>query len=284
MKEQVIRVGHSPDADDAFMFWGLASGRVRAPGLRFEHVLTDIETLNQAALRGEYEVTAVSIHAWPRIADRYLLMPCGASAGEGYGPVVVSARELPSLRGRTVAIPGELTSAALALRLFEPGVVPVVLPFDRIGDAVLAGEVEAGVIIHEGQLTWQDEGLRRVVDLGVWWAETQDGLPLPLGGNAVRRDLGTEVVRAVTGAVRESIALGLAERDAALDHALAWARGLARWRADRFVGMYVNHRTLDWGDDGREAVRRFLELGVARGLLPGPVRLDWAELPVETAA
>lgn len=284
MKERALTIAHSPDSDDAFMFWGLASGRVALPGIRFEHLLSDIETLNQAALAGTHEVTAVSIHAFPRIADRYLLMSCGASAGEGYGPVVVARRPLPNLRGRSVAVPGELTSAALALRLFEPEARPVVLPFDRIGEAVLAGEVEAGVIIHEGQLTWQDEGLTRVVDLGAWWSETQGGLPLPLGGNAIRRDLGPELIGRVTRAVKESIALGLAEREPALDHALAWARGLPRWRADRFVGMYVNRRTLEWGEDGREAVRRFLELGVQHGIVKGPVQLEWAEPELEAVA
>ena len=273
-----IRIAHSPDADDAFMFWGLASGRVGAPGFVFEHVLKDIETLNQAALRGEYEVTAVSIHAWPRISDRYLLMPCGASMGEGYGPVVVAKRKLANLRGKRVAIPGPLTSAALALQLWEPEAIPVALPFDRIGEAVLAGEVDAGVIIHEGQLTWQEEGLVKVVDLGEWWAESQDGLPLPLGGNAIRRDLGPETIQTVTRVVHESIALGLKERRPALDHALSYARGLPRERADRFVGMYVNDRTLDYGADGREAIRRFLALGQARGLVAPDARLDVVEL------
>lgn len=271
-----LRLGHSPDADDAFMFYALATGRVTAPGLEFEHVLRDIETLNDWARAGRLEVTAVSAHAYPYVADRYLLTACGASMGEGYGPVVV-AREpvtLADLAGRPVAIPGRLTSAALALALYLPDHRPVPVPFDRIPAAVAAGEVAAGLLIHEGQLTYRELGLHLVADLGERWrAET--GLPLPLGLNAVRRDVGREVAARVSSALRASIAYALEHREEALAYALGFARGLDPARADRFVAMYVNARTLDLGDDGREAVRLFLERGHARGLVPAVPALEF---------
>jgi len=268
-----ITIAHSPDSDDAFMHWAIAEGRIECGPFRFEHVLSDIETLNRAAVEGRYEVTALSIHGYAHVRDRYALLGHGASMGEGYGPVVVAREPLDAaaLARRTVAIPGEWTSAALALRLWRPGVRTVVIPFDEIIDAVKARRADAGVIIHEGQLTWAAEGLHRVVDLGAWWAEAEEGLPLPLGGNAIRRDLGRERLAAVSKILRASIAHALDHRGEALEYAERFGRGLDRAQTDRFVGMYVNSRTLDYGEDGREAVRRFLARGVAAGLVPaGP--------------
>jgi 1,4-dihydroxy-6-naphthoate synthase len=273
---RTIRVAHSPDADDAFMFYGLSSGAVPTPGYAFEHVLADIETLNRAALAGTYEVTACSIHAYPYIADRYALLNAGASMGEGYGPVLVAREPLAgsALERARVAVPGTLTSAYLALKLWRPSLRTVSLPFDRILDSVAAGEVDAGVIIHEGQLTYGDLGLHAVVDLGVWWSG-ETGLPLPLGGNAIRRDLGQATLEEVAALVRESIRYGLEHRDPALDHATRFGRGLSPEQADRFVGMYVNPRTLDYGPDGREAVQLFLDRGAEAGLLPRRVRVEF---------
>lgn len=271
-----LRLGHSPDVDDAFMFYGLAAGKVETGDLAFEHVLRDIETLNGWAREGRLEVTAISAHAYPYVADRYLLTSCGASMGEGYGPVLVarSPLEPDQLAGRRIALPGRLTSATLALRLCLPDFEAVYLPFDRILAAVAEGRVEAGLLIHEGQLTFGDLGLRRVLDLGAWWrAET--GLPLPLGLNAVRRDLGPARVRQVADLLRRSIAYALAHREEALAHALAYARGLGRDLADRFVGMYVNERTVDLGPEGREAVRLFLRRGHERGLVPAVRELEF---------
>jgi 1,4-dihydroxy-6-naphthoate synthase len=268
-----ITIAHSPDSDDAFMHWAIAEGRIDSGPFRFEHVLADIETLNRAAVEGRYEVTALSIHGYAHVRDRYALLGHGASMGEGYGPVVVSREPIPaaSLARRTVAIPGEWTSAALALRLWRPGIRTLVIPFDEIIEAVKAGRADAGVIIHEGQLTWAEEGLHRIVDLGEWWAEVEDGLPLPLGGNAIRRDLGAERLAAVSRILRASIAHALEHRAEAIEYAERFGRGLDRAQTDRFVGMYVNARTLDYGEDGREAVRRFLSRGVAAGLVPaGP--------------
>jgi 1,4-dihydroxy-6-naphthoate synthase len=278
-----IRVAHSPDADDAFMFCALAQGRIPTLGYDFEHVLADIETLNRAALEGRYEVTACSIHAYAHLADRYALLNAGASMGEGYGPVLV-ARAAPSpdaLAVGPVAVPGTLTSAYLALRLWRPDVPTVTLPFDRILDAVAGGEVPAGVLIHEGQLTYAERGLEAVVDLGEWWGE-RTGLPLPLGGNAIRRDLGPAVLNEVAGLVRDSILWGLEHRAEALAHARAWGRGLTEEQASRFVGMYVNPRTLDYGPDGRLAVQRFLDEGADAGILPRRVQVEFAG--VEDAA
>ena len=272
-----ITVAHSPDSDDAFMFYGLASGRVPTDGIEFEHLLSDIETLNRAAFEGKYEVSAVSFHAYAHLTDKYLLLPHGSSMGDDYGPIVVARVGGPeTTQGITVAIPGTLTTAFLALRLFDPDVQYVVMPFDRIQDAVREGEVEAGLLIHEGQLTYQDEGLQKVVDLGEWWAERTGGLPLPLGGNVIRRDLGPEMIRKVSRLLHDSIAYGLEHRQEALDHALKYGRGLDRDRADRFVGMYVNDLTLDYGHRGRAAVQRLLTEAWERRIIPQPITAEFA--------
>jgi 1,4-dihydroxy-6-naphthoate synthase len=266
---RTIRVAHSPDSDDAFMFWALATGRVDTEGLVYEHVLKDIETLNREAAAGTYEVTALSIHAYAYLADRYDLLPHGASMGDGYGPVLVAKagfREA-DLAAAEVAIPGERTSAALALGLWRPGLRTRVLDFQAIGPAVLAGEVGAGLLIHEGQLTFAEEGLAAIVDLGAWW-KGETGLPLPLGGNGIRRDLGPELSARVSRHLRESIAHGLAHRAEGLAHAARYSRGLTPERTDRFVGMYVNDWTLDYGERGRRALALFLDRGHAAGLLP----------------
>ncbi len=272
-----IRIAHSPDSDDAFMFYGLASGRVPSNGFELEHVLSDIETLNRAAFSGTYEITAVSFHAYAHLTDRYILLPHGASMGDRYGPVVVTKRDGPaSLNGIRVAIPGELTTAFLTLRLFDPSVEYVVVPFDQIQEKVHAGDVAAGLLIHEGQLTYADEGLRKIVDLGEWWADRTGGLPLPLGGNVIRRDLGAAAISTLSRLLRESIAYGLEHREEAVDYAMQFGRGLDRKRTDRFVGMYVNGLTLDYGDRGREAVRRLLDDSRAAGLLPKAVEVEFA--------
>lgn len=264
-----ITVAHSPDSDDAFMFYGLASGAVPTGDLEVHQVLADIESLNRAAFDGAYEVTAVSFHAYAYLANRYALLPHGASMGDGYGPMVVVRRNGPSsLDGLTVAIPGALTSAWLALQLYRPGVAHTIMPFDRILEAVRDGEVEAGLIIHEGQLTYGDEGLRLLVDLGEWWGERSGGLPLPLGGNVIRRDLGPELMARVSRLLRDSIRYALDHRGEAVEYARQFGRGLDRERTDRFVGMYVNALTLDYGNRGREAVRRFLGEAHAAGLIP----------------
>ena len=273
----LIRVAHSPDSDDAFMFFALAKGLIDTGDLRFEHVLSDIETLNREAFEGTYEVTAVSIHAYAHLDDRYALLGSGASMGDGYGPVLVArepvaAEDLPSLR---VAIPGTLTSAALALKMWNPNLETVVRPFDAIMPAVLSGDVDAGVVIHEGQLTWRDEGFHSLVDLGVWWAEETGGLPLPLGGNVIRRDLGAGTTTRAAALLRESIEYSLEHREAALDYALDYGRGLDRGKADRFVGMYVNELTVDYGERGRKALREFLGRAHAAGLIPKVPRLDF---------
>ncbi|HWP99635.1 MAG TPA: MqnA/MqnD/SBP family protein, partial [Vicinamibacterales bacterium] len=245
-----LTVAHSPDADDAFMFYGLASGAVRADGIEIEQVLADIETLNRAAFEGRYELTAVSFHAYAYLVDRYALLPHGASMGDGYGPIVVARREeaaRASLAGLTIAVPGELTTAFLVLRLYEPRVRWVVRPFDRIQQEVADGRVDAGLLIHEGQLTYGDDGLVRLVDLGAWWAERTGGLPLPLGANAIRRDVDPETARTAARLLRDSIAYALAHRDEAIRYARRFGRGLDEGRTDRFVGMYVNELTLDYG-------------------------------------
>ncbi len=263
-----ITLAHSPDSDDAFMFYAIAEGRIDTGDLEFVHVLSDIETLNRRAREGELDVTAISFHAYPEIAERYALLPHGASFGDGYGPVVVSARPRrpEELDAVVVAIPGEKTSAALALQLWRPGTRTTVLPFDEILPAVRAGRAEAGVIIHEGQLTYAAEGLSAVVDLGQWW-KAETGLPLPLGGNVVRKDLGTETIRAVSRLLGESIAYGLDHREEALSFALRYARDLDRSQADRFVAMYVNDWTRGYGEAGRRAVREFLSRAAAAGLV-----------------
>jgi 1,4-dihydroxy-6-naphthoate synthase len=258
------------------MFFGLASDRVSAGDLEFVHVLEDIQTLNERAFRGEYDVTAVSFHAYAYLADRYALLPHGASMGEGYGPIVVArqAWHPGDLAGKRIAIPGELTTAALALQLWNPSLDTVVIPFDRIMDAVLAGTVDAGLIIHEGQVTHAAQGLHKVVDLGEWWgAET--GLPLPLGGNVIRKDLGAVLMRRVSALLHESIRYGLEHRAAALEYAMQFGRDMDRQLTDRFVAMYVNALTLDYGARGREAVRRLLAAGHERGILPRRVEPEF---------
>ena len=264
-----ITLAHSPDSDDAFMFYALAEGKIDDGGLEFVHELSDIETLNLRAGRGELDVTAISFHAYPSIAHRYALLPHGASFGDGYGPVVVSSRprSREDLGAVTVAIPGEKTSAALALQLWRPGTRTAVVPFDEILDAVRSGRFEAGVIIHEGQLTYAEEGLSAVVDLGKWWKE-ETGLPLPLGGNAARKDLGQETLRIVSRVLGESIAYGLDHREEALSYALRYGRGLDRSQADRFVSMYVNDWTRGYGEAGRRAVELFLSRAAQAGLVP----------------
>ena len=268
---ETITVAHSPDSDDAFMFYALAEGRVETEGLSFVHELSDIESLNRRAMAGELAVTAVSFHAYTRLADRYLLLPHGASFGDGYGPVVVArgpiARERIASGQIPVASPGEWTTAALALRLWAPGVVTRSMPFDRIQEAVSAGEFDPGLLIHEGQLTFKEEGFTEVVDLGRWWKE-ETGLPLPLGGNVVRRDLGPERIGRISRALSRSIEYGLAHRGAALDHAMKYARGLPREKADAFVGMYVNSWTQGYGEAGRRAVQLLLDRAHAAGLTP----------------
>jgi 1,4-dihydroxy-6-naphthoate synthase len=267
-----IRLAHSPDSDDAFMFYALAEGRIPTGDRTYVHELADIETLNQRAMRGELDVTAVSFHAYAHLADRYLLLPHGASVGDRYGPRLV-AREPASgdpqraARGRRIAVPGNLTTAFLALRLYQPDFEPVLTPFDQIEDAVLAGSVDAGLLIHEGQLTYQGRGLHLWVDLGEWWfGET--GLPLPLGGNVIRRALGPELIRVVSRDLRASIAFGLEHRDDALRYAQRFARGLDPATTDRFVGMYVNQFTLDYGARGKQAVETLLARGAQAGLVP----------------
>jgi len=271
-----IRVAHSPDSDDAFMFWALSTGRVDTEGLRYEHVLKDIESLNREAERGLYEVTAISFHAYAWLADRYALLPHGASMGDGYGPVLVARRGFweADLPRAEVAIPGERTTAALALRLWRKGLRTRVMPFDAIQPAVRSGEVAAGLLIHEGQLTFADEGLSKIVDLGEWWKE-ETGLPLPLGGNGIRKDLGPDLMARVSRHLRASIAHGLEHRAEGLAHAERFSRGLPREKTDRFVRMYVNDRTLDYGDDGRRAVALLLERGHAAGLLPRKVHPEF---------
>jgi len=273
-----IRVAHSPDSDDAFMFYALASGKIDTEGLTYVHELQDIETLNQRAMRGELEVTAVSIHAYAYLSDRYALLPHGASMGDRYGPRLVARTPMSpaDIAGKRIAIPGKLTSAYLALRLFQPNFEPVVTPFDQIEDAVVRGDVDVGLLIHEGQLTYADNGLHLIQDLGEWWfGET--GLPLPLGGNVVRKDLGDEMTRKISRHLHDSIAYGLDHRKAALDHSMQFARGLDRSKADTFVGMYVNDWTLDYGDRGRQAVRLFLDRGVRAGFIDKLVTVEFVD-------
>jgi 1,4-dihydroxy-6-naphthoate synthase len=264
-----ISVAHSPDSDDAFMFYALATNKVRVPGLKFSHTLTDIETLNRKAMEGFYDVSAISFHAYPYVQDKYALMPCGGSVGEQYGPMVISPRMvgLEELKTMKIAVPGTMTTAYLALKLFAPKIETAVVPFDRIIPEVLAGKYEAGLIIHEGQLTYERSGLKRILDLGKWWHE-QTGLPLPLGGNAIRRELGPELIAQVTKALRDSIQFALDHREPALAYAMQFARDLDTQMADRFVGMYVNNRTLDYGEDGKRAVVKLLDMGYQAGIIP----------------
>jgi 1,4-dihydroxy-6-naphthoate synthase len=274
-----IRVGHSPDSDDAFMFYALTQDRLDTGGLKFVHQLEDIETLNQRALRGELDVSAVSIHAFAHLSDRYALLASGSSMGDRYGPTLVTREPatLDSLKGRRIAVPGKLTTAYLTLQLCLGKDVPIeVMPFDQILPAVVEGRVDAGLLIHEGQLYYGDRGLHKVVDLGQWWFE-QTGLPLPLGGNVVRKDLGDALVSRIAGLLKASIRYALDHRQEALDYALRYARGLDPALADRFVGMYVNDWTVDYGPRGREAVRTLLGRAEEAGLVPGPLVVQFAE-------
>jgi 1,4-dihydroxy-6-naphthoate synthase len=274
-----ISIAHSPDSDDAFMFYGLATNKVRVPGFRFNHTLSDIQTLNQKA-RDEafYDVTAISFHAYPYLQNNYTLMGCGGSVGEGYGPMVVSSRVMTpeDLKRVKIAVPGTLTTAYLALKIFNPELETVTVPFDRIIPEIQAGNFDAGLIIHEGQLTYSSSGLQKVLDLGVWWREAT-GLVLPLGGNAVRRSLGTDTLHVVTKAVRDSIQHALDNREAALEYAMQFARDLDARLANRFVSMYVNERTLDYGPDGRQAIRKLLDLGHERGIIPIAPLVDFVD-------
>jgi 1,4-dihydroxy-6-naphthoate synthase len=275
----LITVGHSPDPDDAFMFYALAHDKIDTGDLQFRHELQDIETLNRRALRGELEVTAISIHAYASLLDKYALLPSGCSMGDRYGPMVVASRPLTveQLRTIKIAIPGTLTTAFLALRLLLPeGFRHEVVPFDEIIPAVASGRFEAGLIIHEGQLTFQNQDLHLVVDLGVWWHE-RTGLPLPLGGNVVRRDLGDATMRQISRLIKESIRYGLDHRQDALSYALQYARDMDRGLADQFVGMYVNEWTLDYGPRGRAAVARLLEEAYRAGVIPKPVKVEFVE-------
>ncbi len=272
-----IRVAHSPDSDDAFMFWALAKGRIDTGGLVYEHVLRDIETLNEAAKSSTYEVTALSIHAYAYLADRYALLPHGASMGDGYGPVLVARKGFreADLATAEIAIPGTRTSAAMALALWRKGLRTRVMDFAAIQPAVHSGEVAAGVIIHEGQLTYAEEGLTKIVDLGEWW-KADTGLPLPLGGNGIRKDLGPALSAKISRTLRDSIATGLAHRAEGLAHAASFSRGLAPEKTDRFVGMYVNDWTLDYGEAGRRAITLFLARGFEAGILPKRVVPEFA--------
>jgi len=273
-----ITIAHSPDSDDAFMFYGLASGRVPTGDLDVAQVLADIETLNRAAFEGRYEVTAVSFHAYAHLSETYALLPHGASMGDRYGPILVAREDGPtSIAGTRVAVPGTLTTAFLALQLYHPGFEYDVLPFDQIQPAVVEGRAQAGLLIHEGQLTYADEGLRKIVDLGEWWADRTGGLPLPLGGNVIRRDLGPEMMRRVSALLRDSIACALDHREEAIEYALQFGRGLDRARTDRFVGMYVNQLTLDYGDRGRAAVARLMDEAFEKGLIPRKVDVEFIE-------
>jgi 1,4-dihydroxy-6-naphthoate synthase len=264
-----ITVAHSPDSDDAFMFYGMATNKVRLPGVKFTHTLCDIETLNRTALEGHYDITAVSFHAYPYIQDKYAIMPSGGSVGEGYGPMIVSSRSIPAdeIGKIRIAVPGTMTTAYLALKLYAPESLTEVVPFDQIIPQVLAGKYEAGLIIHEGQLTYGKAGLHRVIDLGKWWRDLT-GMPLPLGGNAIRRDLGPTLMLSCCNALRDSIRYALENRDEALQYAMQFARDLDVQQADKFIGMYVNERTLDYGKDGREAIAKLLDMGYERGIIP----------------
>jgi 1,4-dihydroxy-6-naphthoate synthase len=273
-----IRIAHSPDSDDAFMFYALAKDKVPTGKFQFTHTLQDIETLNRKALNGEYEVTAVSFHAYVYISDRYILLPSGASMGDRYGPMVVAREPLSQgeLRGKKIAIPGTMTTACLTMRLFQPDFEAIVIPFDRIMSAVKDGSVDAGLIIHEGQLTYADHKLHKILDLGEWWHQIT-ALPLPLGGNVVRKDLGKETIAEISRLLKESIRYGLAHREEALKYAMQFARELDVETADRFVGMYVNERTLDYGEKGRRAVQLLLDRAYEAKVIPSRILAEFAE-------
>jgi 1,4-dihydroxy-6-naphthoate synthase len=277
-EDRTLLLGHSPDPDDAFMFYGLAADRIPTPGWRFEHILQDIQTLNERAVRGELHLTAISIHAYPYVADRYALTTCGASMGDRYGPLLVARQDLTpkELIGKTIAVPGQMTTAYLVLNLLlgKGRFAHHVVRFDQILDRVASGEFEAGLIIHEGQLTYHKQALSRVLDLGQWWHE-QTGLPLPLGGNCIRRDLGADAMREVTGILKRSIEFSLAHRTEAVQHAFRYARDMGSELADEFIGMYVNDWTLDYGDVGRRAVTELLSRGAEAGVVPPVHQIDF---------
>jgi 1,4-dihydroxy-6-naphthoate synthase len=275
-----ISVAHSPDSDDAFMFYGLATNKVRVPGLKFNHTLCDIETLNRKAREGDgfYDVTAISFHAYPYLQDKYALLSSGGSVGEGYGPMIVSSRPmtLDEVRTKKIAVPGTMTTAYLGLKLCAPEIETEVVPFDQIIPSIVKGQFEAGLIIHEGQLTYSRDGLHKVLDLGIWWRDLT-GLPLPLGGNAIKRELGRELMSTIGQALKSSIQYGLEHRDEALAYAMQFARDLDTNLANRFVGMYVNERTVDYGDDGRQAIEKLLTMGYEHGIITKPPVMDWVE-------
>jgi 1,4-dihydroxy-6-naphthoate synthase len=274
---QRITVAHSPDSDDAFMFYGLASGAVDTGGIEIDQVLSDIETLNRAAFEGKYEVTAVSFHAFAHLADKYALLPHGASMGDNYGPIVVAGPAgATAVKGAKIAIPGTLTTAYLALRIYEPDFQYVIVPFDQIEEFVAQGNADAGLLIHEGQLTYAENGLRKIVDLGEWWNERTGGLPLPLGGNIIRRDLGPEMIRKVSKLLHDSIAYALSHRVEAVEYAQQFGRGLDKARTDTFVGMYVNDLTLGYGERGRQGVERLMTEAFEKGLIPNRVPVEFA--------
>jgi 1,4-dihydroxy-6-naphthoate synthase len=275
-ERSTITLAHSPDSDDAFMFYGLATNKLDTGRLSFKHLLKDIQTLNEEAMLGTYDVTAISFHAYAYVADKYALLPHGASIGDNYGPILVSREvltqeDIPSLK---IAVPGKLTSAFLALRIFNPDFEFEVVPFDKIIDAVKDGSCQAGLLIHEGQLYYETMGLHKVLDLGEWWHQ-RTGLPLPMGGNAIRRDLGPELIREVSQLLRESISYSLENREDALQYAMQFAREMDTDLADRFVAMWVNDLTLDYTERGREAVRRLLEEGFEKGIIPRKVPVDF---------
>ncbi len=277
-RELELKLAHSPDSDDAFMFYGLATKKLRTGNLLFTHTLEDIESLNQKAMEGVYDITAISFHAYPYLADRYILLPSGASFGERYGPIVVARATLGTegLRGKRVAVPGKMTTAHLVLQLYEREFEAIFTPFDQVLEAVNRGEADAGVIIHEGQLTYAESGLQKIVDLGEWWHQ-ETGLPLPLGGNAIRRSLDHRTLRAAARLLKESIQYSLDHREEALNYALQFARGLDSPTADRFVAMYVNDWTLDYGERGRQAVQTLLDRGYEKGILPQHVKAEFVE-------
>lgn len=272
----LVKIAHSPDADDAFMFYALAKGKIPARGYEFKHVLKDIETLNQEALRGTYEVTAISFHAYPYVSDKYTLLTCGSSVGEGYGPLVVAKEKISNLKGKKVGVPGGMTTAYLALKLHTSDFEPVFINFDEIIPAVKRGDVEAGLIIHEGQLTYAQENLDKIIDLGAWWLE-ETGFPLPLGGNAIRKDLG-ERAKEIGLIIKKSIEYALSHRDEALDYSLSFGRGLEKQKADKFVSMYVNEWTLDLGERGKKAVELLLKKGLEKGIIEKFEGLEWVEI------
>ncbi|MCY3739534.1 MAG: ABC transporter substrate-binding protein [Candidatus Poribacteria bacterium] len=272
-----VRIGHSPDSDDAFMFYALAKGLIPTDPFEIVHVIEDIETLNQRALAAELEVTAISVHAYAYVAKDYALMPCGASIGDRYGPLVVSKTPIDTLEGKRIAIPGEMTTAYLTLSLFQPNFEAETRPFDQILDAVQKDEVDAGLIIHEGQLTYAREGLHKVIDLGEWWYE-ETGLPLPLGANVIRRNLGSEKIHQITSLLKQSIQYSLEHRARGLEYAMTYARDMETALADKFVGMYVNDYTLDYGEKGRAGVRELLHRGNTAGIIPHRVDADFVAL------